>query len=289
MTCNKILSLITAAAVGLAAAGCGSKSAKQRCSIAVSIPPQGAILKEITGDSIDIVVIIDRSANPESFEPSVADMKALTDADAYVAIASLPFEKRLTRRLAAQQPQKRVYDNSDVVEKIFGTHGDHADEADPHTWTSIKNLKQIARQMGQIANDVDPDNSAYYDANLARLLARLDSIDRQAETKLRQAGDPAFLIWHPSLSYFARDYRLKQIAVGQENKEMSVSSFREAINQASAANVAAFFIQADFDASQAENLARQLSVPAISLNPLDPDWESQFNLIIDGLTSQNPN
>ena len=43
----------------------------------------------------------------------------------------------------------------------------------------------------------------------------------------------SFLVWHPSLSYFARDYGLHQIALGgAEHKEVSIPALREAIEEA---------------------------------------------------------
>ena len=59
-------------------------------------------------------------------------------------------------------------------------------------------------------------------------------------------------VWHPSLSYFARDYGLEQISLGTEGKEMSAKSLTEAIDKARDKGVGVFFFQKEYDSRQAE-------------------------------------
>lgn len=262
-------------------------SVDARKSVAVSLPPHASLLREITGDSIEIITLMQADANPEAFEVTVNNMRAVSDADVYMKAGNLPFEATLTQRIGQSNPTLRFVDVSDGIELIYGTHahGNHTHAAaDPHTWTSAKNLKVIAANMLAAVNDIDPGHKDFYTANYNRLIARLDSADSAIASRLADADAKSFLIWHPSLSYFARDYGLKQIAVGQDNKEMTPGQLRDTHRQAADEGVRVMFIQQNFDARQARSLAGELGVEIVQINPLDKDYLGQLNIIADALS-----
>lgn len=257
-----------------------------RMSVAVSLPPQASLLREITGDSIEIVTLMQADANPEAFEVTVGGMREVNDAAVYMKAGNLPFEQTLTERIGQSNPELRFVDVSDGIELIYGTHahGNHTHKvADPHTWTSVSNLKVIAANMLAAVSDVDPARKDYYTANYNRLVARLDSLDAAISSRLDSIGTRSFLIWHPSLSYFARDYGLEQIAVGQDNKEMTPGQLRDTHRHAADKGVKVMFIQQNFDARQAATLADELGIYIVQINPLDDDYLKQFNIIADAL------
>ena len=271
----------------LGATSCKYDATSMRKSIAVSLPPHAAILNEITCDSIDVVTLMHSNANPESFEVTVNDIRAVSDADAYIKAGNLHFEQSLTQRISQSNPDLLFVDASEGIELIYGTHshGNHVHSvADPHTWTSVPNIKIIAANMLAVVIDVDPANEGFYTANYNRLVARLDSIDSVLSSKLNKVDTKAFLIWHPSLSYFARDYGLSQIAIGQDNKEMTPGQIRDTHNKAIEAGVKVMFIQQNFDARQAENIAKELGIDVVQINPLDSDFLHQFNILADALS-----
>lgn len=132
--------------------------------------------------------------------------------------------------------------------------------------------------------ETDPANKDFYNANYNRLTARLDSTDAAIAARLAGARSKSFLIWHPSLSYFARDYGLRQIAVGQDNKEMTPGQLRDVHLTATADSAAVMFMQQNFDTRQAGSLAGELGVEVVTVNPLDADYIKQFNIITDALS-----
>ncbi|MDE6316932.1 MAG: zinc ABC transporter substrate-binding protein, partial [Muribaculaceae bacterium] len=177
-------------------------------------------------------------------------------------------------------------DPSDLssISPTLPTHSHHENPGmDPHTWTSIKNLKVMATNMLEAVNDIDPANKPLYTANYQQLIHRLDSIDASISSRLAQSSTRAFLIWHPSLSYFSRDYSLEQIPLGQDNKEMTPGQLRDIHQRAAKEGVKVMFIQQNFDASQAKTIADELGVTVVQINPLDDDYLRQFNILTDAL------
>jgi zinc transport system substrate-binding protein len=134
--------------------------------------------------------------------------------------------------------------------------------------------------------DVDPDNAKIYTRNYNGLMARLDSIDSRIDSLLSHKRGTAFMVWHPSLSYFARDYGLEQISIGVEGKEVSVQLIQEKIDEAKAHKATVFFTQKDFDSRQAAVISRETDADVIAINPLNYEWEKELYEIAVTLASK---
>lgn len=266
----------------LAMAGCANRSGSgDKPVLAVSIEPQRAILEQLAGDNFKVVTVLPAGANPETFDPTLTQRMAMADAEAYFTIGYLPFENVLAGE------SKYVVDVSKGIDPVMGTHshGDHVHiEADPHVWTSLRNGKVLAANMANTLKKLDPENADVYADRLRALEQELDSLDAVVGMKLADSGAKSFAVWHPSLSYFARDYGLKQISVGQESKEASPSALKSVINAAMADSVRVFFYQKAYDSRQAQSLNAEIGSRLVEINPLAGDWEAEIIRIADEIS-----
>lgn len=275
----------------LPATGCASRAgsaddASGRPSVTVSIPPQAWLLKAIAGDSVTVNTLMPAGTNPETFEPGVSTIMNASSSDLLMLSGNLGFETTLAGRISSNNPDIKVVDTSAGIEPVYGTHshGTHIHTvADPHTWTSVRNARVIAANMLDALVDIDPDRADYYRERAGRLDAHLDSLDTAIAGRLDSLSVKAFMVWHPSLSYFARDYGLEQITLGAEGRETTIRGAREVIDNASRHGAKVLFVQADFDSARARSLVTETDATLITINPLDPDWEAQINIIADAL------
>lgn len=303
---TKILYILVAV-IAVVMSGCGdkSKSIVGKPTITVSLEPQKYFLDKIVGDKIQVECLLKNGANPENYEPAMSDLMTLQRSVAYLKMGNVGFEQVLVDKLAQNDESLLVYDSSHGIDFIMGTHDccehqhhnhEHGDEsveghnhalsADPHTWTSVINAKIIARNMLDVVLDVDSANTDYYNANYNSLIASLDSLDNYASAKLAPHKGEAFLVWHPSLSYFARDYGLEQISVGQIGKELSAQQLQTQIDNARNHNAHVFFFQKEFDSQQASVLNKQIGAKMININPLSYEWETEIRRVIDAIASK---
>ena len=250
----------------------------------VSIEPQRNILEHLVDSTYTVKTLVAGSADPETFEPSTAARMDVDKAELFFATGVLPFEQRLGD----------VVDTSEGVELLFDTHGhshDHGDHhdhsaADPHYWSSISGAKAIAKNMAKALSDADKTNANLYTQRLDAYMQHLDSLDAVLTSVLQPCSASvasAFAIWHPSLSYFARDYGLEQLAVGLEGKEMSAKGLGKAIDVAKEHGVKVFFFQKEYDSRQAETINEAIGSRLVTINPLAYDWEDQLILIANEL------
>lgn len=318
---NKTLLVGILPTLMLLTGACGSKSGQENSDantceskvLTVSIEPQRQILEQLAGPSYTVKTMLSRGSNPETFDPSTGDRLAADKSAIYFATGVLPFEERLESSIKAE------YVNTGAgINYIYGTHSHHhghdgmhkghADDGhgheshehhdhecnhegheshehdgapDPHYWSSVDGARTIAHNMATALIKHTPDSAAVINARLDRLMSHYDSLSTELDSILTPLQGTTFAVWHPSLSYFARDYGMTQLSLGTEGKELSAKMLREAIDKARAAGVKVLFFQQEYDSRQAEPLSNGIGARLVTINPLDYDWEGQLKLVAD--------
>ena len=125
------------------------------------------------------------------------------------------------KRLEANAPQMQVFDMSQGISLIRDeghTHEGHvhAGGVEPHVWNSPTNARIIARNVCDALCRLDSLNAPFYTARLDSLNGVIDRTDSIVRSILADAASHTFLIYHPALSYFARDYGLTQLCWRKE-------------------------------------------------------------------------
>lgn len=252
--------------------------------ITVTILPQQYVLSKIAGDKFRINVLIPEDANHETYEPTARQMVETGKSMAYFKVGHLDVEKSWLGRIGESNPGMKIYDTSEGFDLIRGEahmHGDHVHEGgiDPHTWLSVSGLKAQADNILKELTEIDPENAGFYKSNHTHFAASLDSLDREIRSILDSAGTESFMIYHPSLGYFARDYNLTQIAIEQEGKEPSPAYMKELIDLARQKKINTIFISSQFNKQSAVTIAEQINAKVEEFNPSSPDWSKNMGSI----------
>ena len=289
---NKVYVSILSAIVIALASGCSKgNDTADKPTLAVSIEPLRNITEQIAGDDFDVETVLDRGANPETFDPSINRRATVDKSLAFFTTGSFPFEEKLA---SSANKTVDVADISTGINRVYGTHSHshgngpechhNHNDADPHTWTSAKNAVIIAENIARKLSELNPEHAEVYEHRKDSLVREIESLDNRITTQLSDVPSRSFAIWHPSLSYFARDYNLKQIAVGQENKEVSPRRLKEILDQTEAEGIRVFFFQKEFDSRQAMTINDHIGSRMVVIDPLDYDWMKQLQLIADELS-----
>lgn len=269
-----------------------SKPKDDRPVLAVSIEPQRQILEELVGDKYRVVTIMPPSADPEAFDPSMATRADLEDSKIYFTIGGLPFENDLAMTI---NNKVNIVPTSTGIEPIYGTHGhshsnflekevDSTGMADPHYWVSVRNMRQITRNMTTELQRLDPTNVELYQQRYMAIDHRLDSLDKAFTQRLDSLPTRTFIVWHPTLSYFSRDYGLEQLAVTADNKDVSMRALRLVMQEAIDEKAKVFFSQGYCNAKQAQAIENGVGARRVDVKVTDYNWEEQLTKIVDELT-----
>lgn len=265
----------------LVLSACNNTSPKdERSLLTVTIEPLRYFTEAIGGDYFQVISMVPKGSNPESYDPAPQQLIDLSKSQAYFRIGYIGFEQSWMKKLEANAPNMKVFDTSKGIDLIQGEghwHGDHFHEGgvEPHTWNSTKNASIIADNICQALCELDTEHQAYYKHRTDSLKQLFDQTDKEIRSLLEEA-DSTFLIYHPALSYFARDYGLKQISIEENGKEPSPAQLKNLIETCHKEKVHVIFVQQEFDQRNAQLIADELGVSIVSINPLSYDWREEM-------------
>lgn len=277
------------AIVVLLSTACTQKQQTTQDTLYVSILPLRGLLYEIVGDDMPIEVLVPSGATPETFEPTPQQFISLNRAKLVFNTGLLDFETALINKIENHQ---KIVDLHKGITLSAGTcshsnkeHQRHRHGIDPHIWTSPKALQHMATNAYNAIHRIYPD-SAKYETNYLKLLAKLTDSDNRIAQRIKESGIRMFIIYHPALTYYARDYGLKQIAIEAEGKEPSARHIAQLIQQARKQNIRYIFYQSQFPASSVEIIANDIGAKAVQIDPLCEDAISNIEEITRLITAQ---
>ena len=261
--------------------------------IAVTIEPQRYFTEAIAGDKFDVISIVPKGSSPETYDPTPQQLVSLGDSKAYLRIGYIGFEQVWMDRLIDNTPHIQIFDTAKDIDLILGEahdHGDHqhAGGVEPHIWNSTNNALIIARNTYKALCQLDKENEAYYLNRYDSLCQRIMHTDSIIRKTLQQPGTAqSFMIYHPALSYFARDYGLQQISIEEGGKEPSPAHLKDLVDLCRQEDVRIIFIQPEFDRRNAEIIARETGTGIVPINPLSYNWEAEMLAVAQALTDHN--
>jgi len=262
--------------------------------ISVSIIPQQYFIEQLSGGLAEVNVMIPPGASPATYEPTVSQLGKLNRSAVYMRIGYVGFEQSWMEKITSVNPGMKIVDLSEGVEIIgeeAGDGGDHHGPAhygtDPHIWMSTINARIIARNIHKELLLLFPGEKEYLQARFDLFSHSLDSLHLAIGSRLEGIENRTFMIYHPALTYYARDYALEQLSLEIEGKSPSPMHLKEMTDLARVNHISKILIQSQFDRKNAEILARETGSEIIQFDPLDLQWGDQMYYIAEQLNPTN--
>lgn len=262
---------------------CGRRNDSEGRIISVSIAPFRYFVEEISGGTFKVNVMVPAGASPHIYEPVPDQISKLRRSDAYVSNGFLGFEETwLDRFYEINRDMKKISlaDNIDLIESEHHHEGEHSERADPHYWVSPLSAFKMASSVKELLTGLDPGNRQYYQENHEILLRKISEVDSMARELSSPEGNRAFMIYHPTLGYLARDYGLEEISFEQEGKEPSPSMLMQLIDRAREENLKVILVQREYDVRNAQVIANETDAVIKVIDPLSEDWYAAMVEII---------
>ena len=250
-------------------AGVKNEVNEERPVITVTIEPLRYFTEAIAGARFTVESMVPRGSSPETYDPTPAQLMALANSHAYLRIGHIGFEQVWMGRLTANIPDLPVFDTSRGVDFILEDGG-----PEPHIWTSAVNARIIADNVAKASCALDSTHVGEYlhrCDSLMNVIAHTDSLCRSLLS--RSNADRTFLIYHPALSYFARDYGLRQFPIEEAGKEPTPAKLKALLDICRKEKINIIFVQPEFDQRNAELIARQTGTRIVPINPLSYEWQ----------------
>jgi zinc transport system substrate-binding protein len=245
--------------------------------IAVSILPQKFFVEKIAGVKFIINVMVPAGANHENYDPSPQQIIGLSDAVVYFRIGNIDFENIWVKKFSENYPDLKFVNLSTKIDLIKPTGEAYKyEQSDPHTWMSPANVKIMAKTIYETLVELDLKNEQFYTNNYKQFLNEIDSVNLLVRAKFQNARSNSFIIYHPALTYYARDFGLIQLAIELDGKGPSVKHITELIDIAKREKIKAVLVQRQFDITKAETIANEIGGKVIEIDPLNENWSQEI-------------
>ncbi len=258
-------------------AGCGSSATPPlRPMVVVSVLPQAYFVERLAGDLVDIEVMIPPGASPSSYEPTIGQLRAMSEASLYVKVGhpNFPFERAWLDRLLSERSDLTVVDCAGDLREA---------NDDPHIWLSPGCVRTLAPKIAAALSDLLPERRTDLEHNLDDLMMEVDALDAEIHARLDPYAGRQILVFHPAWSHFTREYGLEQVAIESEHKEPTSHELSVLMDEARRQEFHVVIVQPQFSRRSAELVAAELNAEVVVLDPLAWDWLSNMRHVAETL------
>lgn len=245
--------------------------------VAVSVAPQAFVVERLAGDRVRVEILVPAGANPSTYEPSIRQLRALGEAQLYVAVGhpAFLFESTWLGPMLAEMPDVEVVKTASP-EALAGE--------DPHVWVAPSQIDALAVVLAAELARLLPDAQDEIARNLAALRAEIAAIDALLRERIAASGGRRFVVLHPAWGHLAADYGLEQLAIEDEHKSPDARELGELIATIRAAGVKVVFVQPQFDPTAARLVAAEVGAEVVVLDATAREWDVNMRSVAVALS-----
>ena len=235
--------------------------------------------REIGGSRVKVYGVLRANVDPHDYEPSPADLVALSRADVIVK-NGVGLEGWFEDTIKAAGPKGQIVDASSGIEIRRGgdAHGDEEheggearsgdDEGDPHIWHNPENAAVMVTSMAAAMEKVAPEAAAEIQANLARYKDRLARLDRDIKERIGRLANKKLVTNHDAFGYYIDHYGLE--VVGSiipsldTSAELSAAQIADIVARIKSTGTRAVFSESSLPPRTAEAIGQEAGVKVVA-------------------------
>jgi manganese/zinc/iron transport system substrate-binding protein len=177
----------------------------------------GDAVKNICGDSVELITLMGSGVDPHLFKPTPRDIDKLAEAD-IIVYNGLHLEGKMGEILEKVSRQKKVINLSDGIPKeyLIITNPDQVQEGgkisyDPHIWFDIALWSKGIAHLGKEVAAFDTLNKGLYEENLFKYKEKLHNLHNYTKVKIAEIPERQRLIItaHDAFNYFGQAYNIE--------------------------------------------------------------------------------
>jgi zinc/manganese transport system substrate-binding protein len=182
--------------------------------VAAFHPLLAELAREVGGDSVSVVSLMNATGDPHQFEPSPQNLKEASGAKVYI-VAGMGLESYLSALKSIIPDGSRLIEVGATLPPLLSaghdehcTHDHAAHELDPHWWHSIDRFRRATSIVSEAMSHADPESRDLYRARAEAYRAKLDRLE--AWTRIQVAKIPKdrrrLATAHSAFNYFCADF-----------------------------------------------------------------------------------
>ena len=264
----------------LVVAGCGSssepsattKAPAEKISVVTTTPVLSDFARIIGGDRVEVYDVIKPNMDPHDYEPTPADITALTTADVIVK-NGLGLESWFDDTMKNADANALIVDASTGVttRNETATTGDAVNdqsEPDPHIWHSVINAKTMVANVRNGLSSVDSANASIYQGNERAYNAQLDALRSDIARQLTVLTNKKIVTNHDALGYYIDEFGLTYVGSiipsFDSQAELSSSQVTDIVAKIKAEQVKAIFTESSLPDRVAQTISDEAGVKIVA-------------------------
>lgn len=194
---KNVCMILTAAMVSMGLTGCAQmagvsevKAADnngEKIQIVTTIYPEYDWVKQVLGNrakDAEVTLLLEDGENLHTYEPTAEDKKKIEESDLFVYVGG-----------ESDEWAEEIADSSDVkTVNLMETLGKDAAEDDEHVWLSVKNAKDICKEISNTLGEIDSEHAADYKANLGAYMEKLNALDYEFQSSVNGTADKKLVV-----------------------------------------------------------------------------------------------
>jgi len=249
--------------------------------VVASFYPMQYLAEQIGGDLVGGTSLTQPGQEPHDLEISAKQTAQLQEADAVLYLKGL--QPAVDDAVAQSGVKTRVDAASLTSLEKHGNevgghaaeHDDHAGEesggTDPHIWLDPVKYAEVASGVGKALEKADPDHAATYKKNTEALVKKLDGLNTQYKTGLKNTKTKVFITTHAAFGYLAERYGLTEEAITglDPESEPSANRVKGLEKMAKADGVSTVFYETLVSDKTAKTIAADANLKTDVLDPIE--------------------
>ena len=275
-------------------------NAEDKLDVVTTFYPMYFLAQRIGGDLAQVDMLLNKGQDAHSYESTAQDVVAVQNSDLFI-YQDDEMEFFVQDLLSVVDTEKTyVLESTQGIELLEGDHQHEEEEAheeghshdyDPHTWLDPIFFSEQALNVKDAFIEVDPDNTAVYEANAQALVEDLEALNNEFIDSLQGLEDRTLVVQHAAFGYLTHAYNLEQVAITGliTNAEPSAQQLVEISKFISENNVEVIYIDPATSTSISETIANTTGVELRPLRTLEFVSNEEMEQGIDYLTLMREN
>ena len=225
--------------------------------IVVSLPVQLESVEKIASPHVRVESVLPVGVEPELYSITTKQLVSFKKASLYITYNVLPFEKKCIAFF--KQNNIPIIDLSQFFKLTDGN---------PHIWLDSTLMRHQSTQFFNKLMSLDSKHFDDYRLNHNAYMHQLENLQLSLLKILKPYKGNTILSYHPFLYYFLAPYQIEEISIETHGQKPSLNSLKKLIRQAKHKNVKLITMQPQSLNSLIQNVADELDVPIIEIDPL---------------------
>ena len=287
--------------------------ANETTGVVVTIKPLHSLVSGVIGDTGKAELLVKGYASPHGFQLKPSQVKSLQEATIVFSIHEglETFLQRALSNIPGEVKQSAVAESARMKllpvreggpweghdhghhEEKHEKHSDHKDHAehkghddhkghadhedgDAHVWLTPQNAIKIVKAITRDLSKVFPQNRSVYKANARNYIKKLEKLDAEIKTRLKDIKTKPFIYFHDAFQYFEATYGLNGVGTISVEPDESPSPKRlsEIRKKIAETNASCVFKEPQFSDRVVNAVVDQTSAQIGTLDPLGAEIDS---------------